>query len=263
MRHVALVPPALELRAGCVEFDGVHVLDHLDLSIAAGAGTALLGANGSGKTTLVRALVGLQPLAHGQVLIHGVPAAQFRDRARLALVPQRLPAASGVPISVGEFVGLGAVTRRTWGGLGAPRGSRESVATALAEVGLAERSGSRLDTLSGGQQRRAMVARALAGPADTLILDEPTAGVDHQSQDLIAASLGRLLDRGRTLLVVTHGLGPLAPLVSRTVVLGGGRVLYDGSRPPAEYDHGVDHDRHHHETDDLRAASAPTPLLEA
>lgn len=254
--------PAFELRAGCVEFDGVHVLDHLDLSIAAGVGTALMGANGSGKTTLVRALVGLQTLAHGQVLVHGVPLPLFRERSRLALVPQRLPAASGVPIGVGEFVALGTVTRRTRG-FTTSRADRARVRGALAEVGLVERTGARLDTLSGGQQRRAMVARALAGPADTLLLDEPTAGVDKESQSLIAAALQRHLAQGRTLVLVTHGLGPLAPLISRTLVLGGGRVLYEGSRPPAEYDHGSDHDRHHHETDDLRAVGGDPALLDS
>lgn len=253
--------PAFEVRDGCVDYDGRLVLDHLNLRIMAGAVTALLGENGSGKTTLIRALVGLQALTSGDVLVHGVSLADLRDRSRLALVPQRLPAASGVPISVSEFVGLGRVFRGSRGPW-TRRADREAAARALSEMGLADRATARLDHLSGGQQRRAMIARALAGGADTVLLDEPTAGVDVANQRLISASLAYLSAQGRTLVIVAHGLGPLAPLVHRTVVLGPGAVLFDGPGVPAAFDHEHDHELHHHEVDELQPPPANT-LLES
>lgn len=232
---------AVEARGATVAFDGVTVLDDIDLRIAAGEFVALLGSNGAGKTTLVKALLGLVPLAAGSVRLDGEPPERDRDGA-VALVPQRLPALGAVPMSVGEVVAAGRVGRRPrW-----PRAAdRAAVSRALADVGLTERRRSRLDHLSGGQQRRVLIARALAGGARTLFLDEPTAGVDAESQRRLADLLRRLSSAGATIILVTHELGPLAPLVTRTIVLAAGRVAYDGPTPPAAYLH--DHVHHHDE----------------
>lgn len=230
--------PVFELTAGCVEFDGVHVLDHLNLTIAEGSFVALLGANGSGKSTLVRTLLGLTPLAHGQLRIYGQPLARFRDWYRVAFVPQRLPAATGVPISVREMVSSTRIGPRTrWQRLS--RADRDADIAALELVGLADRRHDRFDTLSGGQQRRVMVARALAGGAQTLVLDEPTSGVDLANQQRLSEVLGQL--PGHTVLMVAHGLGPMAPLVTRTVLLERGQITYDSPNPPPDWI-----DVHHH-----------------
>ncbi|HEX6886675.1 MAG TPA: metal ABC transporter ATP-binding protein [Candidatus Nanopelagicales bacterium] len=240
---------AFEMRGGCVEFDGTHVFNHLDLTIEPGSFVALLGANGSGKTTLVRALLGLQPLSHGSIRIHGVPLERFRDWQRVAFVPQRLPAATGVPISVGELVLSSRISPRTrWRPV--RRHDRQAALDALAVVGLAERWGDRIDTLSGGQQRRVMVARALAEGADTLVLDEPTAGVDLANQQRLAGTLGSL--REHTVLLVAHGLGAMAGLVTRAIVLDHGRVIHDGPDAPPGWT-----DVHHHTDGDL-----PPTMLE-
>jgi len=242
-------PPAFQMVGGCVEFDGVHVFNHLDLSIDAGSFVALLGSNGSGKTTLVRALLGLQPLSHGSVRIHGVPLERFRDWGRIAFVPQRLPAATGVPISVGELVGSSRISPRTRFRRGRASDRQASLA-ALETVGLADRWHDRVDTLSGGQQRRVLVARALVEGADTLVLDEPTAGVDLANQQRLAGTLGGL--HGCTVILVAHGLGSMAELVTRSIVLEGGRVVHDGrTAPPGWTDV-------HHDSD----GDAPPTLLE-
>lgn len=240
---------AVQARGATVAFDGVTVLDGIDLRIDAGEFVALLGANGAGKTTLVKALLGLVPLAAGSVLLDGEPPERDRDGA-VALVPQRLPALGAVPMSVGEVVAAGRVGRRPrWPGAS----DRAAVAQALADVGLADRRRSRLDHLSGGQQRRVLIARALAGGARTLFLDEPTAGVDAASQQRLADLLERLSDAGATVVLVTHELGPLAPLVTRTVVLADGRIAYDGPTPPAAYLH----DHVHHHDQPFRADASP------
>ncbi len=104
-----------------------------------------------------------------------------------------------------------------------------------------------------------LIARALAGAPDLLVLDEPTAGVDVQSQQAFAAALGGLVARGATIVLVAHELGPLAGLVGRTVVMRDGRLVYDG--PPLAAFTEADH-AHHHEvtaggTDHLPTVIAP------
>lgn len=234
--------PVFEMVGGCVEFDGVHVFNHLDLQIHAGEFVALLGANGSGKTTLVRALLGLQPLSHGSVRIHGVPVERFRDWQRVTFVPQRLPAATGVPISVVEMVASSRISPRTRL-RPSRRADKAAVMVALDRVGLLERRHDRLDHLSGGQQRRVMVARALAEGSDTLVLDEPTAGVDLANQNRLADTLGSLA--GHTIILVAHGLGAMAHLVTRAIVLEHGRVIHDGPSAPPGWA-----DVHHHDDGD-------------
>ena len=113
---------------------------------------------------------------------------------------------------------------------------------AIAIVGLAGRERAPVSELSGGQQRRVLVARALAGDAELLILDEPTAGVDAENQQALADSLATLAAAGTTILLVAHELGPAASIVTRVVVFSAGRITYDG--PPRPQDvHGSDH--HH------------------
>lgn len=242
-------PPAFEMLGGCVEFDGVHIFNHLDLAIERGSFVAVLGANGSGKTTLIRALLGLQPLSHGQIRIHGTPLGRYRDWSRISFVPQRLPGATGVPISVGELVLSGRYGPRT---RLRPlrRADRDAVRHALEVVGLADRRSDRLDTLSGGQQRRAMVARAIATGGDTLVLDEPTAGMDLANQQRLAQSLAAL--PGHTVVMVAHGLGSMAGLVNRAIVLADGRIIHDGPDAPAAWGDV------HHDSD----ARTPPTLLE-
>ncbi len=217
----------------CVDFDGECVVDEVDLTIRDGEFVAVLGENGAGKTTLMRALLGLQPLSHGRLEIYGVPAARFRDWDRLAYVPQRLMSAGTVPVSVEEVVLAARVSPRRR--FRPARGTaRRAARAALLDVGLLHRRHERFDTLSGGQQRRVMIASALATGAQTFVLDEPTAGVDADSLVRLTATLAGLKAAGRTVVLVTHDLGPLADLTTRVVVLGRGghgSVRYDGPPP--------------------------------
>ncbi|MGH8792440.1 MAG: ATP-binding cassette domain-containing protein, partial [Stackebrandtia sp.] len=88
-----------------------------------------------------------------------------------------------------------------------------------------------VSTLSGGQQQRVLIARALATRPDLFVLDEPTAGVDADSQELLADLLSRRLRDGAAVLLVAHELGPLSAVVDRAVVLSQGRVVHDGPAP--------------------------------
>ncbi|MDQ1684085.1 MAG: zinc transport system ATP-binding protein [Frankiaceae bacterium] len=225
-----------------VTFGTAVAVDDVTLSVGAGEFVALLGANGSGKTTLVRALLGLQPVSGGEVRVFGTPLAEFREWPRVGFVPQHPPVQAAMPASVREVVASGRVGRLGW--LRRTSAADRAVcAAALDAVGLADRARDPVATLSGGQQQRVLIARALAGEPDVLVLDEPTAGVDRENQAALAGTLRLLKDRGHAMLLVTHHLGPLADLVDRTVVLDGGRVAYDGPVPPGGM---ASDDDHHH-----------------
>ena len=238
----------IELRDVRLAIAGRQVLHGVDLAVERGEFVALMGPNGSGKSTLVRAVTGLRPVTSGSVSLFGVPLAGFRDWPRVGFVPQRASAASGVPASVREVVTAGRLGRRR-PLVPLTRADRRAVADALEVVGLADRAGDNVSTLSGGQQQRVLIARALAGEPEVFVLDEPTAGVDLPNQQSLARSLGVLKERGATVVLVAHELGPMAPLVDRQVVMGHGRIGYDG--PPLAEDelHSHHHprlDRHDH-----------------
>lgn len=245
------------LARACVEFEGEHVLENVDLIIEPGEFIALLGPNGSGKTTLVRAMLGLQTLDHGKATIFGQRLDQFRQWWRVALVPQRLPGASSIPVSVWETVLSGRISpRQRWRPFS--KGARSSAEKALRDVGLYERRHDRLDELSGGQQRRAMIARALASEAELLVMDEPTAGLDAENVAALVLLLEKIKMRGSTIVVVTHDLAGIERLVTRAIVLAPNRersVVFDGPPPvPDQLAESV----HHHIDDDFD----PPPVIE-
>jgi zinc transport system ATP-binding protein len=248
------LPPVLSLRQVWVGYGDTPVVRDVNLVVSAGETVALLGANGSGKSTLVRGVLGLARIMGGELELFGVPADRFRDRARLGYVPQRHTVGASVPATVREVVASGRLARRGW--LGRARDAdRRAVAHAIDTVGLADRAGASVSELSGGQQRRVLIARALAAEPDVLVMDEPTAGVDVASQEALALTLGVLAGRGTTLLVVTHEVGPLRDVVGRAVILREGRVAYDGPLPPVAAPAGYDHAHHAGETPTWSAAS--------
>ena len=244
-----------DLQHGTVVLGGRRVLEDVSVTVDEGEFVAVLGANGSGKTTLVRTLVGLNPLAAGELRVFGTPVRSFRDWPRLGYVPQRLSVGGGVPATVGEVVASGRTGR-----LGRFRrfsqADRAAVEHALEDVGLTARVDDPVATLSGGQQQRVLIARALAGEPEVLVLDEPTAGVDADSQDTLAGALGHLSNNGGSVVLVAHELGPLAALIGRAVVLSHGRVQSDGPPPDPEGHHAhPDHVHLHPHADEPSAST--------
>jgi len=214
--------PAIALRSGSAVLGSRRVLHGIDLTVGRGEVVALLGANGSGKSTAVRTVVGQVPLAGGELALFGTPFARFRDWRRIGYVPQRSTAATGVPATVREVVSAGRLARSRLGPL--RRTDRDAVRHALELVGMADRAKDPASALSGGQQQRVLIARALAGEPELLIMDEPLAGVDLASQEVLADALRRKVAEGTSVLLVLHELGPLAPLIDRAVLLRDGRV---------------------------------------
>lgn len=233
------------MNGGQVNLDRRPVLRGIDLSVEPGEAVAVLGANGSGKSTLIRALLGLVPLSGGETFLYDKAPARFRDWWRIGYVPQRLSVGGGVPTTIREVVASGRIARqRRLRPTGAA--DREATGRALAAVGMAHRASDPVQALSGGQQQRVLIARALAGEPDTFVMDEPTAGVDAESQQLLAETLSTLVDQGKTVLLVAHELGPLEPLITRAVVLRDGYVCHDGPPPRAVGTHALPGHDHVH-----------------
>ncbi|MFI7312200.1 metal ABC transporter ATP-binding protein [Streptomyces hygroscopicus] len=234
----------ISLRGAIATLGGRPVLRGVDLTVRRGEVVALLGANGSGKSTAVRAIVGQVPLTGGELTLFGIPRRRFRDWARIGYVPQRTTAASGVPATVREVVSAGRLARRRFGP--PRRADRAAVQRALELVGMADRVRDPVSALSGGQHQRVLIARALAGEPELLIMDEPMAGVDLASQEILAGTLREQVAAGATVLLVLHELGPLEPLIDRAVVLRDGCVVHDGPPPKAVGQHALPGHDHVH-----------------
>jgi zinc transport system ATP-binding protein len=209
-----------------VELGGLPVLRGVSLSVKVGEAVALIGGNGSGKSTLVRTVLGLLPYQRGAVRLFGSPLRSFRQWSRIGYVPQRSMALLGGS-KVREVVAAGRLARRRPFRPLRP-GDHDAIRDAIALVGLSEQLNADIAALSGGQQQRVLVARALAGEPDLLVLDEPTSGVDLEHQRVLAEVLAELLSKGTAVLVVLHDVGPLGDLIDRAVVLSDGRVAHDG-----------------------------------
>lgn len=239
----SMPPPAvLEFEGAAIGYEGHAVVDDLTVTVSAGEVVAVLGANGSGKSTIVRGLFGLAELHAGSVRVFGVDRDRFRAWRRVGYVPQSQTVAAGMPTTVREVVSSGRLA-----GLAPWRrfsdADRAAVAAAIESVGLTAVTRSPVAKLSGGQQRRVLIARALAGEPEVLVLDEPTAGVDAANQEALASILGSLHGHGLTIVLIAHELGPVAPLVSRVLVMRHGAVVFDG--PPAAAPTGDGGDWHH------------------
>lgn len=252
------VPPSLvEARDVRVSLQGTEILHGVSLRASAGEVVALMGGNGSGKSTFIRSIVGAVPASGGSIDLFGSPASPLA-RARLGYVPQRITAAGGVSATAIEVVTSGLLGARERDGRPAsrlrglvkPRNARERALAALASVGVEDLARRDVSRLSGGQQQRVLIARALVRDPRLLILDEPMAGVDLQSQVSFSHTLGHLKEDGVGIVVVLHELGALSRHIDRAVVLEHGCVTYDGVPPKDLGVHALPgHDHEHAHTD--------------
>jgi iron complex transport system ATP-binding protein len=191
--------------AGSVALAGRAVLHEVRFQAGAGELVAVVGPNGAGKSTLLRGLAGLLP--------GGRP-----DPVRVAWLPQGARCAWGM--SVAEVVALGRVPHGDDGGA--------AVEEAIAACGLAALRGARIDRLSGGQQRRVMLARVLAGAPSVLLLDEPAADLDPAAAHEVMALLRGRAAVGACVVAVLHDIGLALHHATRMVVVDGGRIVADG-----------------------------------
>jgi zinc transport system ATP-binding protein len=233
--RAAPTPPRAGPGAPLVEADDVTfayarepVLRDVSLRVRPGEFVAVVGPNGSGKSTLLKLLLGALEPTSGTVRLFGAPPDGRGDARRVGYVPQRPSLRSEVPATVQEIVAAGRLPRRGWWRT-PTEDDRRAVGHAIDSVGLAASAHVPLNELSIGQQQRAFIARAFADDPALLVLDEPIAGVDGESQRRFRDSLVHLIrSHGAGVLLVSHELAAVADAIDRVVVLKQ-RVLFDGS----------------------------------
>ncbi|GED97276.1 metal ABC transporter ATP-binding protein [Gordonia crocea] len=221
---------ALHVDDVTVRYGDVLALDRVGFDVAPGSVCALIGMNGSGKSTLFKTIIGMITPRSGVVTINGTTPALARRSGLVSYVPQAEQIDWAFPLSVREVVMTG-----RYGRLGFTkrprREDRIAVDEALDRVELADLHDRQIGNLSGGQRKRAFVARAIAQNASILLLDEPFAGVDKRSEAAITALLREEASRGATALISTHDLHSVPRLADQAVLLQR-RVLAEGD--PAE-----------------------------
>lgn len=221
---------AIKVSHATVRYGDVLALDDVSVSIAPGRVTGLIGMNGSGKSTLFKTILGLVHPASGSVTIDGDAPRAARKAGRFGYVPQSEDVDWTFPVSVRDVVMMGRYGRQ--GTMRRARqADRDAVAEALERVELTDLADRQIGQLSGGQRKRAFVARGIAQGAGILLLDEPFAGVDKRSEATIVRLLRELAASGSTILVSTHDLHALPSLADEAVLLLR-RVLFHG--PVAE-----------------------------
>ena len=205
------------------EVDGRPIVSGIDLTVREGLVTGIVGPNGSGKTTLLHLMAGLRRPTTGQVLLNRRPLRELGSRERgrrLALVEQK--ASTDLDLSGREVVALGRYAHSSsW----RRRGQDAAVERALGQADAAHLADRRWPTLSGGEQQRLHLARALAQEPEVLLLDEPTNHLDLAHQ---IAFLQRVRALGRTTVVVLHDLDLAAATCDEMVVMDQGRVSRAG-----------------------------------
>jgi zinc transport system ATP-binding protein len=223
----AATPAAVEVDAVSFGYGADVVIDELSCTVQAGELVVVAGANGVGKSTLLHLVLGLYHPQSGNVRLFGEPPARLSRRSGLGYVPQRRVIADVLPATVGEVLLTGLLSRQAWWRRPSAA-DRQRALAALDAVGLAARVGDRFQTLSGGQQQRVLIAKSLVADPQVLVLDEPLAGVDAASQELIAGVLRARADAGAAVIVVSHELEVLDPVVDRVLLLAKGKIAFDG-----------------------------------
>ncbi|WP_435364214.1 metal ABC transporter ATP-binding protein [Haloarchaeobius sp. DYHT-AS-18] len=206
-------------------YTATPVVEDISLRIDQGEYVAVVGPNGSGKSTLMKLMLGLLRPDTGEARLFDEPSHEFDDGARIGYVAQHASASKEMPITVREVVRMGRFPHVGFGRLSAE--DEAIVDRALETVGMTGFKNRRVTKLSGGQRQRAFIARALAGEADLLVLDEPTVGVDAESVDAFYDLLESLNQEGITVLLIEHDLSAVTEHAERVVCLNR-EIYFDG-----------------------------------
>ena len=239
---------AVDLRGVTKSFGPHRVLDDVDLELAEGTVTVILGPSGSGKSTLLRTINHLEKVDRGQVRVDGTLIGYRQVGERLHELPERevLRQRSRIGFvfqNFNLFPHLTVLDNIVEAPVSSQRRRRDEVvpeARALLErVGLGDKAAAYPRQLSGGQQQRVAIARALALQPDVILFDEPTSALDPELVGEVLAVIKELARDGATLVVVTHEIGFAREVADTVVFLDEGRVVEQG--PPAQV---IDHPRH-------------------
>jgi ABC-type Mn2+/Zn2+ transport system ATPase subunit len=209
-----------------VHFENRSALSDIQVAFRQGETVSLVGPNGAGKSTLLRVLAGMLPATHGSVTLNGEPV--VGPTHGVTYVPQRTSVDWTFPVSVLDVVLMARANRRT---RVRPyiSADREAALEALDRTGMRRFAQVQIGQLSGGQQQRVFLARALLQDGRVYLLDEPFAGVDIPTQELLVTLFEGLRQSGRTIIYATHDLTQAARSSDRVLLLN--RTLIAAGRP--------------------------------
>ncbi|MDB4978361.1 MAG: znuC3 [Candidatus Peribacteria bacterium] len=226
--------PAIELKDVSFRYNGIPLFRSISFHIAQGEYAGIIGPNGSGKTTLLKLMLGILKPFSGTVRILGQDVQESSARERIGYVPQRITQLDfSFPATVEEIVRSGRTPLRKPSDNGSV-----SIERALAETNMLELRNRRIDQLSGGERQRAFIARALAADPAILILDEPTVGVDAESQVKFYEFLTEMNEkRGITIIFVSHDTHALMKNVKCVLCLQEGELCQCAPGELHSHDH--------------------------
>ena len=199
-----------------VHYMDAPVLWDIEFSLPKASFVGILGPNGAGKSTLLKAILGLVPAVSGSVWVDSKPLEAARKK--IAYVPQREAVDWDFPITVRQCVLMGAMPRLGLFSFISKKDHARCV-ECLEKVGMLEYADRQISQLSGGQQQRTFLARALMQEAEVLLLDEPLAGVDHTTEEIVVTLLKELVKQGKTVLMVHHDLSRVEEYFSWVLLL--------------------------------------------
>ena len=221
---------SLVVHKASLTLDGKAILDEVGFAIAPGRLNALIGPNVAGKSTLLRTILGFEPAARAHITFEGTDflALARKHRARTAaLVEQSV--GTDQPIAVHDVVMLGRLPHQGLWSADTRTQDEAIVAGALARVGMTDFAERRFSTLSGGEQQKVHIARALAQQPRLILLDEPTNHLDLSAQIAVMEILVGLANEGLTILVTMHDLNLTAAWFDQVIALDAGRLVAQGS----------------------------------
>lgn len=212
-----------------VAYNGKVALHKANLQLKAGSISGLVGMNGSGKSTLFKAIMGFVKPINGRVFIQGMSMKQAQKQNLVAYIPQSEDVDWNFPINVQDVVMMGRYGYMNF--LRIPRTKdRHAVAESLARTDMSELKFRQIGELSGGQKKRAFVARALAQQAQIILLDEPFAGVDVKTEKALIQLLVELRNMGHTILISTHDLSSISTFCDDVVLINRTILAYGPTR---------------------------------
>ena len=214
---------ALNVQQLSVNYDKTPVLWDLSFSIPTGKFVGIIGPNGAGKSTLLKALLGIVKPLSGRIEFLGKP---YQDgKSSVAYIPQRNSVDWDFPIRVLDVALMGRFTKR---GMfrRATAADREAAMRALETVGMQAFAKRQISELSGGQQQKVFIARALLQEADIYLMDEPFAGVDIATEKVLIKVLEGLRAQGKTIFVVHHDLHSVDQYFDWVILLNTSLIAY-------------------------------------
>lgn len=220
--------PIIEAAHVSIRFGETRVLSDVSFSVSPGDFVGLAGPNGAGKSTLVKALLGLTPYAEGEITLFDTPLHAFRDWHKIGYLPQKNSSINPhFPATVHEIVKLGLLSQKKWPKK-MTRGDKEKTHEIMEELEILDLGNKLFSELSGGQQQKVLLARALVSDPELLIFDEPSTALDPESRESFYQLIKRLnKEEHITIILITHDTGYIGTYANMLLYLDK-KLIYFG-----------------------------------